>query len=93
VVWFTVELSDKPGSLAKMATALGERGINIGAIVGIAEDTDGALMLATSDAEGTRSAFKSLGLAFEEHDAEAGLTLEDHPRVAQGLADRGLGVG
>ena len=93
MVWFTVELSDKPGSLAKMATALGERGINIGAIVGIAEDTDGALMLATSDADGTRTVFKSLGLAFEEHDAEAGLTLEDHPRVAQGLADRGLGVG
>ena len=93
MVWFTVELSDKPGSLAKMAAALGERGINIGAIVGIAEDTAGALMLATSDTEGTRSVFKSLGLGFEEHDAEAGLTLEDHPRVAQGLADRGLGVG
>jgi hypothetical protein len=93
VVWFTVELSDKPGSLAKMATVLGDRGINIGAIVGIAEDTDGALMLATSDAEGTRQAFKALGLAFEEHDADAGLTLDDHPRVAQGLADHGLGVG
>ena len=93
MVWFTVELSDKPGSLAKMATALGESGINIGAIVGIAEDTDGALMLVTSDAEGTRSVFKSLGLAYEEHDADAGMTLDDHPRVAQGLADRGLGVG
>ena len=93
MVWFTVELSDKPGSLAKMATVLGDRGINIGAIVGIAEDTDGALMLATSDAEGTRQAFKVLGLAFEEHDADAGLTLDDHPRVAQGLADHGLGVG
>ena len=93
MVWFTVELSDKPGSLAKMATILGDRGINIGAIVGIAEDTDGALMLATSDAEGTRQAFKALGLAFEEHDADAGLTLDDHPRVAQGLADHGLGVG
>jgi len=92
VVWFTVELSDKPGSLAKMATALGERGINIGAIVGIAEDTDGALMLATSDAEGTRAAFKDLGLAFEEHDSEEGFVLEDHPRVAQGLADHGRGV-
>jgi hypothetical protein len=86
-------LSDKPGALAKMATILGDRGINIGAIVGIAEDTDGALMLATSDAEGTRQAFKALGLAFEEHDADAGLTLDDHPRVAQGLADHGLGVG
>jgi hypothetical protein len=93
VVWFTVELSDKPGSLAKMATVLGDRGINIGAIVGIAEDTDGALMLATSDAEGTRQAFKALGLAFEEHDADAGFNLDDHPRVAQGLADHGLGVG
>jgi hypothetical protein len=93
VVWFTVELSDKPGSLAKMATALGDRGINIGAIVGIAEDTDGALMLATSDAAATRLAFKELGLAFEEHDQEAGMEIGDHPRVAQGLADRGMGIG
>ena len=93
MIWFTVELSDKPGSLAKMAAALGERGINISAIVGIAEEAEGALMLATSDAEGTRDAFKALGLAFEEHDPEAGLTLDDQPRVAHGLADRGLGVG
>ena len=35
MVWFTVELSDKPGSLAKMAAALGERDINISAIVGM----------------------------------------------------------
>ncbi len=93
MVWFTVELSDKPGSLAKMAAALGDRGINISAIVGIAEDTAGALMLATSDPVGTREAFKGLGLEFEEHDADAGLTLDDHPKVAQGLADRGFGVG
>ena len=93
MIWFTVELSDKPGSLAKMAAAIGERGINISAIVGIAEDTDGALMLATSDAEGTRKAFADLGIAFEEHDPEAGLDLGDHPRVAQGLADHGMGVG
>ena len=93
MIWFTVELSDKPGSLAKMAAALGERGINISAIVGIAEDTDGALMLATSDAEGTRAAFSALGLAFDEHDPEEGLEILDHPRVAQGLADHGMGVG
>jgi len=93
VVWFTVELSDKPGSLAKMAAALGDRAINITAIVGIAEDTEGALMLATNNAEGTRSAFTDLGLAFEEHDADQGLSLDDHPRVSQGLADFGLGRG
>ena len=93
MIWFTVELSDKPGSLAKVAAALGGRGINISAIVGIAEDTDGALMLATSDAEGTRQAFADLGLAFEEHDPDEGLEIAEHPRVAQGLADRGMGVG
>lgn len=93
MIWFTVELSDKPGSLAKMAAALGSAGINIGAIVGIAEDTDGALMLATSDAAGTRKAFEALGLGFEEHDPEAGLDIADHPKVAQGLADRGMGIG
>jgi hypothetical protein len=91
VVWFTVELSDKPGSLAKMAKALGDKGINISAIVGIAEDTDGALMLATSDPAATRAAFDGLGLAFQEHDGDAPMTLDDHPKVTQGLADRGLG--
>jgi hypothetical protein len=93
LIWFTVVLSDKPGSLAKMAAALGDRGINISAIVGIAEDTEGALMLATSDPEGTRRAFAALGLAYEEHDPEEGLALENHPRVAQGLADHGMDVG
>ena len=93
MVWFTVELSDKPGSLAKMAAALGERGINIGAIVGIAEDTDGALMLATSDAEGTRAAFRPSASPSRSTTPRRASTLEDHPRVAQGLADHGFGVG
>jgi hypothetical protein len=42
VVWFTVQLEDKPGALARMADALAKKGINITSIVGIAEDTDGA---------------------------------------------------
>jgi hypothetical protein len=75
-----------------MAAALGERGINITAIVGVAEDTDGALMLTTSDAAGTRNAFDGLALGFEEHDDEAGMTLDDVSR-ATGLADHGMSVG
>lgn len=70
-VWFTVQLEDRPGSLARVAGALGERGVNITAIVGIAEDTDGALMMETSDPTATRAAFETLGVAFEEHDAGA----------------------
>jgi hypothetical protein len=72
-VWFTVKLDDRPGSLARVATALGERGVNITGIVGVAEDTDGALMLTTSDAALTREAFASLDLPFEEHDPIGGV--------------------
>jgi len=67
-VWFTVVLEDKPGSLARVAQALAERGVNITAIVGVAEDTDGALMLTTSDAAATREVLGALGTSFEEHD-------------------------
>ncbi|HLX34774.1 MAG TPA: ACT domain-containing protein [Candidatus Limnocylindrales bacterium] len=67
MVWFTVQLEDRPGSLARVATALGEAGVNITGIVGVAEDTDGALMLTTSDPARTREAFERLGLPFQEH--------------------------
>ena len=60
-VWFTVKLDDRPGALARMASALAERGVNIAGIVGIAEDTGGELMLETSDEILTRETFDSLG--------------------------------
>jgi hypothetical protein len=72
-VWFTVQLQDRPGALAQVAGALGERGVNITGIVGVAEDTDGALMLTTSDPALTREAFAAIGIPFEEHDESAGL--------------------
>ncbi len=72
-VWFTVQLDDSPGSLARVATALAERSVNITGIVGVAEDTDGALMLTTSNPAASRAAFEALGLAFEEHDASGGI--------------------
>jgi hypothetical protein len=72
-VWFTVKLDDRPGALARMATALADRGVNIAGIVGIAEDTNGELMLETSDSDGTRAAFDALGLSYEAHDGEGDL--------------------
>ena len=89
MIWFTVQLDDRPGSLARVAAALGDRGVNITGIVGVAEDTEGALMMTTSDAALTRQAFDALGLPFEEHDPGEGLS----PGLRQGLADRGMDVG
>lgn len=66
-VWFTLQLDDKPGSLARVSAALADKGVNITGIVGVAEDTDGALMLTTSDPARTREAFAGLGLPYEQH--------------------------
>ena len=78
-VWFTVRLDDSPGSLGRMAAALGDRGINITGIVGIAEDTEGELMLTTSDPAITREVLGALELSFEEHRSEP----EDVPEAAR----------
>jgi len=91
-VWFTIQLEDKPGSLGRGAAALGEQGVNISGIVGIAEDTDGALMLTTSDPARARASFQALGLPYEEHDPDAGTASDRLPDVQRGLADRGMNV-
>jgi hypothetical protein len=90
-VWFTVQLDDRPGALARLASELGERKVNITGIVGVAEDTDGALMLTTSDASSTRDAFDALGIPFEEHDPVTGGEPRDMSvaDVRRGRADRG----
>ena len=90
MIWFTVRLDDRPGALARMAAALADRSVNIGGIVGIAEDTGGELMLQTSDPAATREAFAALGVEFEEHDAEGGvdagsMSVDD---VRRGLGER-----
>lgn len=79
-VWFTIRLDDRPGSLARVAGALAERSVNITGIVGVAEDTDGSLMLTTSDPLASRSAFEELGVEFQEH--EDGATDPDGMSVA-----------
>jgi hypothetical protein len=85
-VWFTVRLDDRPGSLARVAGALAERSVNITGIVGVAEDTDGALMLTTSDADASRDAFRTLGVDFEEHEGGDSMSVAD---VRSGAARRG----
>ena len=90
-VWFTVRLADRPGSLAGLATALAERGINITGIVGVAEDTDGTLMLTTSDPAATRQVLAAIAQAFEDHETDE-VAAPGLPAVRRGLAERGLEV-
>lgn len=91
-IWFTVRLDDRPGSLARLATALGERGVNITGIVGVAEDTDGTLMLTTSDGAATEAILVAQGIHHERHDDGDASSARGLPEVRRGLADRGLDV-
>jgi len=88
-IWFTVRLDDRPGSLARLAGALGDRGVNITGIVGVAEDTDGTLMLTTSDAEVTDEVLRGLAVDHDRHE-DATASAAGLPGVRRGLADHGL---
>lgn len=91
-IWFTVRLADRPGSLARLAGALGEHAVNITGIVGVAEDTGGTLMLTTSDDTVTRAVLAALELPYEAHDSDADAVPGGLSEVRRGLATRGLDV-
>ena len=92
-IWFTVQLADRPGSLARLASALAGADVNITGVVGVAEDTQGALMLTTSNAVATRRVLGELAVVFEEHDSDASaLPPGGLAGIRRGLAERGMDV-
>lgn len=93
---FIVELENRPGALADLGEALGQRGINITGISGMTwGDDDGALAIITNDDAGARSVLEER----DEDYREVGLvsaSLEDRPgslgEAARRLADRGVNI-
>lgn len=92
---FIIELENKPGSLAQIAEALGERGINITSISGVTAGSAGALGLLTNDELGTREVLRSAGINVREIGLVS-VSLENKPgalgEVARKLADAGVNV-
>ena len=92
---FIIELENKPGSLAQVAEALGERGINITSISGVTAGTAGALGLLTNDEAGTREVLRSAGIKSREIGLVS-VSLENKPgalgEIARRLADAGVNV-
>jgi hypothetical protein len=92
---FIVRLPNRPGTLADLGEALGERGINISGLSGTTWEGDGALAVITNDDSGTRAMLESRGLEFRDVEViSAGL--EDKPgalgAAARRLAGRGVNV-
>jgi hypothetical protein len=92
---FIVKLENRPGTLAALGEALGERGINISGVAGTTWDGEGAIALITNDDAGARSVLEDRELSYRDVEiVSAGL--EDKPGAlglaARRLADRGVNI-
>ena len=92
---FIISLDNRPGTLADLGEALGQRGINIAAIAGSSWEGNGAAAIVTNDDAGARSALDEGGLAYREVDIVS-VGLEDRPgtlgEAARRLADKGVNI-
>ena len=75
---FIVKLENRPGTLADLGEALGERGINISGLSGTSWGGDGALAVITNDDAGARSVLEDRDLVYRDCEIVSA-SLEDKP--------------
>jgi hypothetical protein len=92
---FIIELENRPGTLADVASAIAEKGVNIAGVAGATGTGSGSVAIVTNDEEGTQSALQAAGARFREV-ALASASLEDKPGTladtARRLADAGVNI-
>lgn len=91
---FIVESANKPGELARMASAIAQRGINLYAFSLGLGSRGGSAFLATDEA-GVKTALTGAGIQFREIPVLT-ISLKDEPgtaaATAQKLADAGVNI-
>ncbi len=92
---FLVDLENKPGALAAVAEALGEKGVNITGVSGTSCGDGGRVAITAQDEAMTRSTLGAIGARFEELEAVE-VSLRHEPgslgTAARRLADAGVNV-
>jgi len=83
---FNVSLTDKPGELAQVASAVGDEGINILGCVGMGRSTASVTMV-TDDEEATKGVLKSMGREFEVNELIL-TSLPNEPGALAGMATK-----
>ena len=83
---FNVSLTDKPGELAEVASAVGERGINILGCVGMGRSTASVTMV-TDDEDATAKVLKEMGRDFEANELIL-TTLSNEPGALAEMATK-----
>jgi hypothetical protein len=92
---FIVELPNQPGSLAMVAEAVAERGINITGVAGATSGDMGSVAFTSDDEAGTRTALGAKGWVYREVPTVR-TSLEHRPgtlaAAARKLADAGVNI-
>ena len=83
---FNVSLTDKPGELAQVASAVGDEGINILGCVGMGRSTASVTMV-TDDEDATKEVLKSMGRDFEVNELLL-TSLPNKPGALAGMATK-----
>ena len=92
---FVVEVKNKPGELARVAEALGQKGINITGFTGATCGDSGSVCFITNDESGTRRALEQAKYRATERELVLA-TLPDKPGsladAARRLANAGVNI-
>lgn len=92
---FIIELENRPGSLASVAEAIAQRGINITSTAGATVGNQGSVAILTNDEVGTRSALEAGGFAYREIGLVSA-AIDDKPgslaAAARRLAEAGVNI-
>ena len=91
---FNVSLTDRPGELSQVASAVGDEGINILGCVGMGRSTASVTMV-TDDEDATKEVLKSMGRDFEVNELIL-TSLPNRPGALAGmttkLSDAGVNI-
>jgi hypothetical protein len=63
---FAIELTDRPGELGRVATALSRYGVNLKAVTGLAVDNHVLVRIIADDVEAARAALQGANIRFTE---------------------------
>lgn len=94
---FTVQLEDRPGTLADLGEALGDAGVNIEGIAGFAVHGVGGLVhLLVENGPVARAALEAAGIGIEHEADVVVVNVKDEPgelgRIARRIADAGANL-
>lgn len=92
----TVELENRPGTLAELGEAAGQKGINLDGICGFPCEGVGVIHVLVDEPSAARNAFEAAGIRTTDEREVLVIDIEDRPgemgRLTRRFADAGINV-